>query len=239
MPRKPRLAPAGVTQHVIQRGNNRQLIFRDNQDRALFTNWLAQYSRQHAVQIHAWVYMSNHIHVLATPQREQGLPHMMQSLGRQYVRYFNQRYQRSGTLFEGRYKSCLVGSDHYVLACYRYIEMNPVRACMVANPGDYVWSSYLPNAHGAASGMLTPHPAFLGLGASAEARQTAYRGLFRLPENAVSQQALRLATQQGYVFGDGVFTEAMEKQFGVRLRPGRRGRPGIQGKDDAGATSSA
>ena len=142
MPRLTRVAPIGVAQHVIQRGNNRQLCFGDESDMAAYINWLKEYAKKYEVDIHAWVLMTNHVHLLCTPNQELAVSKMMQSLGRQYVRYFNYTYGRSGTLWEGRFKACLIESERYLLEVYRYIELNPVRACMVTEPSEYQWSSY-------------------------------------------------------------------------------------------------
>ena len=140
MPRLPRLSPVGIPQHLIQRGNNRQVCFSTEEDMAVYAHWLYDYAMKYIVHIHAWVFMTNHVHLLVTPWQANGVSRMMQSLGRYYVRYYNQTYRRSGTLWEGRYKSCLVESTDYLLQCYRYIELNPVRAGMVEDPSDYFWS---------------------------------------------------------------------------------------------------
>ena len=225
MARQPRVTPPGVPLHIIQRGNNRQAMFHDDEDRGLFSAWLSQYARERHVVIHAWVYMTNHIHLLLTPQEDRGLPAMMQALGRQYVRYFNKRHKRTGTLYEGRYKSCIVDSDQYLLTCYRYIEMNPVRARMVREPGHYRWSSYGHNAHGQACGFLEPHLCYLGLGDSPASRQRAYRKLFEHPLDEDIVGRIREATNRGHVFGRESFTSALEADTGARLRPGKPGRP--------------
>src|SRR3990172_6752399 len=179
MPRLPRLDPVGIPQHVIQRGNNRQVCFSSDEDLAVYAHWLCKYANQHAVHIHAWVFMTNHVHLLVTPWRSHSVSRMMQSLGRYYVRYYNTRYRRSGTLWEGRFKSCLVESTEYLLQCYRYIELNPVRAGLVADPCDYIWSSYRCNGLGIQSKLITPHEAYLELGKTEAERLENYRELFR------------------------------------------------------------
>lgn len=148
MARLPRVCPVGVPQHVIQRGNNRQVCFASEQDFAAYAGWLKEYSKKYQVEIHAWVLMTNHVHLLCTPRTENAVSFMMQSLGRSYVQYFNFRYKRTGTLWEGRFKSCLVQEEIYLSQLYRYIELNPVRAKIVEHPSDYVWSSYQINALG-------------------------------------------------------------------------------------------
>ncbi len=151
MARLARVAPVGVPQHIIQRGNNRQVCFAGEEDMKAYLHWLKEMSKKYQVDIHAWVLMTNHVHLLCTPWKENAVSQMMQSLGRLYVRYFNHTYQRSGTLWEGRFKSCLVQSERYLLELYRYIELNPVRADMVDKPSDYSWSSYAINALGVES----------------------------------------------------------------------------------------
>ena len=137
MPRKPRVSIPGVVEHVIQRGNNRQIIFTGEDDMGAYLTWLKDYAEQYDVKIHAWVLMTNHVHLLCTPSTTTAISKMMQSLGRMYVMYFNRKYHRTGTLWEGRYKSCLVQDERYLLHVHRYIELNPVRAEMVDDPGDY------------------------------------------------------------------------------------------------------
>ena len=137
MTRLKRICPPNITQHIIQRGNNRQVCFASEQDFEAYVAWLKQYSQHYKVKVHAWVLMTNHVHLLCTPADHNGVSKMMQSLGRHYVRYFNNTYKRTGTLWEGRFKSCLVDSDHYLLTLYRYIELNPVRANMVNHPAEY------------------------------------------------------------------------------------------------------
>ncbi|MBD3754851.1 MAG: transposase, partial [Gammaproteobacteria bacterium] len=146
MARLTRVTPAGIPIHLIQRGNNRQVIFADSSDFKAYLNWLKAYSVQYSVAVHAWCLMTNHVHLLCTADGEDSIGKMMQSIGRQYVRYFNHKYQRTGTLWEGRYRSCLVEAEDYLFEVYRYIELNPVRAGMVGDPSEYSWSSYRVNA---------------------------------------------------------------------------------------------
>lgn len=171
MPRQPRFCPPGMPQHLIQRGNNRQVCFNLDEDMAAYAHWLHDYAVRHRVAIHAWVFMTNHVHLLVTPETTDGLSRLMQSLGRHYVRHYNQRYRRSGTLWEGRFKSCLVQTEDYLLQCYRYIELNPVRAGMVNDPAEYPWSSYRCNALGVESRLLTLHDEYLKLGREPVERQ--------------------------------------------------------------------
>ena len=201
MARLPRLYLPDVPQHIIQRGINRQACFISDKDFASYAYWLDQSARQYQVAIHAWVFMTNHVHILATPQTEQGVSRMMQATGRHYVRYFNHSYGRTGTLWEGRFKSCLVDVEDYLLACHRYIELNPVRAGMVAVPEDYTWSSYKANGFGKQMRLWTPHRVYLELGVTMRERAVAYRGLFaaRVDESLVRQ--IRKATNRGMILG--------------------------------------
>jgi putative transposase len=182
MARAKRLNIPDVPQHVIQRGNNKQVCFFSELDYRVYLSKLKEYSEKYAVAIHAFVLMTNHVHLLATPTTAKGISDLMQNLGRYYVWHVNQRYQRTGTLWEGRFKSELVDSELYLLQVSRYIELNPVRAFMVADPADYPWSSYQANALGKSIQLLTPHPCYLALGATAAERQRNYRGLFARSE---------------------------------------------------------
>ena len=146
MPRKPRFNIVGIPQHVIQRGNNREPCFYSEQDYQRYLKDLSDSAKKHDCRIHAYVLMTNHVHLLVTPMVEHGISNMMQALGRRYVYYINKNYQRSGTLWEGRYKASLIDNERYLLTCMRYIELNPVRAKMVEHPGEYPWSSYQANA---------------------------------------------------------------------------------------------
>lgn len=225
MARLQRFIPPGIPQHVIQRGNNRNPCFVTDQDFAAYARWLKKYAAKFDVDIHAWVFMTNHVHLLLTPNIEQGLSSMMQSLGRSYVRYFNQIHERTGTLWEGRFKSCLVDTEQYLLACYRYIELNPVRANMVSNASDYAWSSYHCNALGVDSDLCTPHEQYLGLGDTRQARQQAYRTLFRVNLNNNLLREIRKSTNQGLVLGSDSFKETIERRFQRKIKPARMGRP--------------
>jgi putative transposase len=213
-----------VAQHLIQRGNNRQICFGDETDFATYANWLREAADRWSVAIHAWVFMTNHVHLLATPASTDGVSGMMQDLGRRYVRHFNDRWGRSGTLWEGRFKSCLVQDREYLLQCYRYIELNPVRAGMVQDPAEYSWSSYRTNALGVDSSLRTPHPEYLALG-DGPSRLSNYRALFATHVEDELIGEIRRATEQGQALGDARFIDEMERVTGRCLRPGRMGRP--------------
>lgn len=217
MARLPRVCPVGIPQHVIQRGNNRQPCFADERDFAAYADWLEEAARKFGVAVHAWVFMTNHVHLLVTPMAAGSVSRMMQTLGRRYVRYFNHSYRRTGTLWEGRFRSCLVEADTYLLTCQRYIELNPVRAGMVARPSDYHWSSFHTNALGIASRLWTPHPVYLGLGGDAPERAQTYLGLFDTALGEQSVGEIRAATNMGLALGNDRFKEEIERLTGRRL----------------------
>ena len=175
MARKPRFNIPGMPQHVIQRGNNRNACFYDESDYRFYLECLAKASEKFDCDIHAYVLMTNHVHLLVTPHADYAVSQMMQSVGRRYVRYINRCYRRTGTLWEGRYKAALVDSERYLLMCSRYIELNPIRANIVDGPADYKWSSYRHNAFGELDDCVKAHPLYEALGADAESRQVAYR----------------------------------------------------------------
>lgn len=178
MTRLPRPDLAGVPQHVVQRGNNRMPCFLDDDDRQRYLQCLRQSLIRHGCELHAYVLMSNHVHLLLTPPEKGTVSRLMQMFARNYAGLFNGRHGRTGTLWEGRYKSCVVDTEGYVLTCSRYIELNPVRAWMASDPADYPWSSYCANALGQPDSLITPHAAMLALGNDKETRITAYRALF-------------------------------------------------------------
>lgn len=225
MARLLRISPVGVSVHLIQRGNNRQSCFGALEDYSAYVGWLKEYSKQYAVDIHAWVLMTNHVHLLCTPQQEGAVSQMMQSLGRRYVQYFNYQYRRSGTLWEGRYKSCLVQSEQYLIELYRYIELNPVRAKMVNDPSEYAWSSYQINALGKMSDLCTPHPEYLRLGKTQNERMENYRALFSRHVEGDLLDDIRLSTNKGMAIGHDRFKDEIEKLTGRRLKPQKVGRP--------------
>jgi len=210
MPRKPRFQLVGVPQHVIQRGNNREPCFYAEEDYRRYLDDCHEAAERYQCCIHAYVLMTNHVHLLVTPMAEYGISGMMQVLGRRYVYYMNKTYQRTGTLWEGRYKSSLVDSDQYLLTCMRYIELNPVRAEMVDHPADYKWSSYQSNAQGQYDKLLQPHMLYKNLGSTLGMRQGAYRELFRNHE---------------LVLGSSYFKDKIESLIQRPARHRKSGRP--------------
>lgn len=215
----------GVPQHVVQRGNNRQACFFAEADYLYYLGALRAAADKYGGRIHAYVLMTNHVHLLMTPERENALSGIMQSVGRRYVRYVNKKYRRSGTLWEGRFKASLVQSERYLLACYRYIELNPVRAGMVDHPGEYRWSSYGANAQGAVDETLCLHDEYLRLGSTASEQQAAYRALFRHLLAPAMIADIRDAMKHELVVGTSRFKDQVEAMTNRRARMGRPGRP--------------
>ncbi|HEV7856878.1 MAG TPA: transposase [Herminiimonas sp.] len=227
MARLPRLVVPNQPHHIIQRGNDRQPIFRDTADYLAFLNWLRDASRQFKVAIHAYVLMTNHLHLLASPSDEQGLSKMMQWIGRHYVPYFNQKYERTGTLWQGRYKATVIDSERYLMTCCRYIELNPVRAGMVAAPADYSWSSYMHHIGIKPDSIITDHPLYWALGNTPFEREVAYKALAEQGVNEEDVAALTEATLKGWALGSEKFKSLLEKQTQRRVRKAKRGRPAL------------
>jgi putative transposase len=225
MARLPRLTLPGFPHHVIQRGNNRQAIFQAVSDYQTLLGLLAESAIKFEVQIHAYVLMSNHFHLLVTPQTEDGLPHLMQAVGRSYVRYFNGTHKRSGTLWEGRYKSTLIQTDRYLLACMAYIDLNPVRAGLVAQARDYPWSSFGYYTGQRADKFITPHPLVWELGNTPFAREAAYAELVQSGIGSVQQQALTDSALRGWALGEPDFVADLQRRTERRVSKAAAGRP--------------
>ena len=225
MARQPRLTVAGYPHHVIQRGNDRQAIVRDDADREKLWALLAEQSAIFKVAIHAYVVMDNHLHLRATPQTDEGLPKLMQAVGRSYVRYFNLRHQRTGTLWEGRYRSNLIESERYLLACMVYIDLNPVRAGMVQEPADYKWSSHRHCIGQLSDKLVTPHALFWGLGNTPFAREAAYLSLVQAGLAAAEKEKLTRSALSGWALGSPRFVAELKELTPRRLLPGKAGRP--------------
>jgi putative transposase len=241
VPRKPRFYLPGIPAHIVQRGNCRQATFFDDDDYAAYLNWLYDGAQRHHCAIHAYALMTNHVHFLVTPQRGESISRLVQYVGRHYVTYVNRAYRKSGTLWEGRHKGCLISSDDYLLACMRYIELNPVRAGMVSCPGDYRWSSYRFNAGDRPTPVLTPHPVYLGLGRTQQERVYAYRELFRSALEPDQVHHIRATVQTGTPLGNDRFKEQIEQALQCKVGHSRRGRPRVspeKGTDWTGPTST-
>lgn len=225
MARLPRLTVTGYPHHVILRGNDRQDIFRNTADYQRMLDLFEQHSREQGVDIHAYVLMTNHLHLLLTPQKDQALPKMMQAVGRSYVQIFNKMHGRTGTLWEGRYRSTVIQTERYLLACMAYIDLNPVRAHMVAQPDDYLWSSYGHYAGRRNDRLITPHAFYWGLGNTPFAREAAYAEMVHAGIQADQQRALTDATLSGWALGDAKFIAELKAQTPRRLSKGKAGRP--------------
>ena len=232
MARLPRYFVPDQPLHVIQRGNDRQPIFAKEDDYLFYLDCLRDAAARHRLAIHAYVLMTNHVHLLASPQQEQSVAKTLQSVGRRYVQYFNYTYGRSGTRWEGRYRATLLDSETYLMACYRYIELNPVRAGMVAHPREYRWSSYRCHAEGETDPLVTDHELFRRLGRSATARQAAYRALFKAHLGEGTLTAIREATNKGWALGNDRFRERMAVLTGRRTSPLPKGRPKLRKDGD-------
>lgn len=223
MPRQPRFVLVGHPQHIIIRGNNRGIIFNHRNDYLFFLGKLGQAIEKYECQLHAYVLMTNHVHFLISPETECGISKVIQAVGRSYVQYFNKKYRRTGTLWEGRYKASLIDSETYALTCYRYIELNPVRANMVVSPKGYPWSSYGFNAQGMENKLITPHDLYFRLGATKSKRISAYKNLFNgyFPESEVNQ--IRDATNKCWAIGSEEFIKSLSNEAARPLIPSRRG----------------
>ena len=227
MVRLPRYTLPGQPQHVIQRGNNRSALFESSADYEFFRACLTRACETHRCLVHAYVLMPNHVHLLMTPTFNSGIGKVMQSVGRRYVQRFNVANNRTGTLWEGRYRATVIDSDRYLLTCYRYIELNPVRAGLAARPEEYVWSSHRANAHGFSDVLVTPHPMYLTLGPSSGDRLRAYAALFRSALDDAMLEEIRNSTNKGWALGSERFRKEVTVCVGrraERLPRGRRSR---------------
>ncbi len=225
MARLPRLTLPGYAHHVIQRGNNRQPIFLQLADYATWLRLAAECARQFDVAIHAYVLMENHFHLLATPESAEGLPKMMQALGRRYVRYFNDQHARTGTLWEGRYRSTVIQAEQYLLPCMTTMDLNPVRAGLVSVPQDYPWSSYSHYVGQRVDKLVTVHPIVWAMGNTPFSREAAYADLVKRGVGDGSQLALTEATLGGWALGDARFVAELQKKIPRRVTKGSPGRP--------------
>ncbi len=218
MPRHGRIILPGVTVHAIQRGNNRAACFHGDEDRLFYLHHLGRLLREEGCALHAYCLMTNHVHLLLTPERAQSCGRLFKRLGLLHTQYTNRRYERTGTLWEGRFRSCLVQSERYLIACQRYIELNPVRAGIVSHPGAYTWSSYRANAEGELDFLITPHRDYVTLG------RDEYRTLFGMPFDAELLREIRSTTNGGYALGTEAFQNEITRKTGRRATRGMPGR---------------
>jgi putative transposase len=225
MARLPRLTVPGYPHHIIQRGNNRQPIFAASADYAILLTLLDEHARKAGVAIHAYVLMSNHFHLLATPDTAAGIPQMMQSVGRRYVRHFNRAQGRTGTLWEGRYRSTLIQAERYLLACMAYIDLNPVRAGIAETAGDYPWSSYSHSVGRRSDRLITPHPIYWELGNTPFAREAAYAALVSSGVSLAQQAAVTDSVLRGWALGEPDYVADLQRRTARRVSMARAGRP--------------
>jgi putative transposase len=217
------MLPPGLPAHVTVRGNNRDDTYHCEGDRLYFLRCLQEAASANSVAVHAYVLMSNHVHILGTPQREGAFGRAIQNVGRRYVAYFNERHDRTGTLWEGRFRSTVVEADAYLFACHRYIDLNPVRAGIVPSPKEYRWSSHNFYARGEANPVLTPHPLVQSLGLSAPSRQRAYAALFEEAMDSELLDRIRFATRKSWALGTDAYCRTLEDKLGRRVSPETRG----------------
>lgn len=209
--------------HITLRGNDRQDIFHCDGDRLRFLSCLEDAAPRYGLAVHAYVLMTNHVHLLVTGRDRESASKTVQSVGRRYVAYFNERYERTGTLWEGRYRSTIVEAERYLFACHRYIDTNPVRAGMVAHPVDYTWSSHHFYALGRPDSLITPHPAILALSADEDRRRKAYVRMFELPLEDKVLDVIRGCSNKGWALGSAEFCDSLEETAGRRAGPIGRG----------------
>ncbi|MFL0796418.1 MAG: transposase [Cellvibrionaceae bacterium] len=225
MPRKSRFYLPNIPVHIVQRGQSRDPVFFEAQDYATYAYWVSEAAKRYNVSVHAFVLMTNHIHLLITPLDGDSVSRFMQFIGRRYVPYINHKYGRSGSIWEGRYKASLVQAEEYFLTVMRYIELNPVRAGMVASPGHYRWSSFCHNIGVRDIGFIDFHEAYEQLGRTKEARCRAYGELFSVHIDGASMRCISEAWQSGTPLGNEYFKDKIEKQLSKKVGQARRGRP--------------
>lgn len=216
---------AGIPVHAVQRGNNHGACFFRDEDRAFYLHHLERLLRPSGCLLHAYCLMTNHVHLLLTPLHPSSCGSLMKHLGQLHSQYVNRTYERTGSLWEGRFRSCLVQSEEYLLACHRYIELNPVRAGMVEHPRQYPWSSYRVNAEGETSGLVVQHQEYLRLGRRIGDRCRAYRALFDPIPGHDRFDDIRQATNGNFALGNEAFRRKMAATLGRRVEPARAGRP--------------
>jgi len=212
MPRPLRDFDPGSCLHITQRGDNRESCFFSDADRLRYLEHLKRYCVEYGCDLHAYVLMSNHVHLLLTPRERYAHSRLMCSISQRTSRYSHWRHHKTGTMWDGRYRCCLVQQEDYLLICQRYIELNPVRAGMVEFAGAYRWSSYRCNAEGKGNGLVTQHPVYLALGADTAMRAAAYRALFDVPFAQTDLERIRMATRSEFAVGDQAFMRAVAEK---------------------------
>ena len=237
MARLPRLTVAAYPHHIILRGNNGQAIFQDGDDYRRLLRYLSDFALEQKVAVHAYVLMGNHLHLLLTPETHDGVPRMMQALGRRYVRYFNDRHGRTGTLWEGRYRCGLIEADRYLLVCMAYMDLSPVRAGIASAPQDHPWSSYAHYAGLQSDSLLTPHALYWQLGNTPFAREAAYVQWVKGGVSAQLCEKITRAALAGLALGESDFIADLQQRTARRVTPGRAGRPALKSQRAAGRTA--
>jgi len=227
VPRKPRFYLPNIPVHIVQRGHSREPVFFETADYQAYLHWLKEASVRYECQIHAYVLMTNHIHILTTPKNTNSISLMMQYLGRQYVPYINYKYGTSGSIWEGRYKANMIQEDDYLLSCMRYIELNPVRANMVKSPGAYQWSSYHANGLGKVNALVQSHYLYHSLGKTLKKRLNTYTSLFKAHFDKEEIDSIRSSCQSGTPLGNDSFKQKIEKKLKCKTGQLRRGRPRV------------
>ena len=225
MARLPRLIIPGQPHYVIQRGSNGQAIFQDAADYGVFLGWLRSAARTYKVALHAYALLPDCVHLLVSPADEAGLGQMMQWIGRYYVPYFNQKYQRSGALWQGRYKAAVIDAEPFFMLCSRYIERQPLRAQLGSSPFDHAWSSYTHHAGHKPDPLVTDHPLYWSLGNTPFEREAAYIALTEQALTAAETAALEAAVLKGWPLGSDRFKSALETKMKRQVLPAKRGRP--------------
>lgn len=225
MPRRKRMYLSGVPFHIVQRGNNREACFYSPEDYQYYLYLLKIALKRYAVNLHCYVLMTNHVHLLMTPSDKEGISNVMKVLGSRYAQYMNQTYQRTGTMWEGRHKSSAVDDDIYLLKCYRYIELNPVTANMVSRPEEYEWSSYGANAYGDISDIIQPHQQYLNLSKNTDTRCYYYRELFKYALSEADIHGIRLAAHYCQPLGSDRFKTEITAKTQQKLGQMYHGRP--------------
>ena len=225
MPRHARIVPAGLPLHVVHRGHNRRACFLSPDDYQRYLNSLEKFADGFACHVHAYVLMTNHVHLLVTAQNPGGIAALMKEVAQRHAQFMNWKTGQTGSFWEGRFHSNPVESDHYLFACYRYIELNPVRAGLVSHPADYPWSSYRCNARAEPAAWIQPHSGYLALGEDPRSRAIAYRDLFNAELDPRLVEEIRAVSREGNALGTPEFRARLEAQFGLQASPRRRGRP--------------
>ena len=225
MARLPRLTVPGQPHHIIQRGNNRQPIFASAEDRGLLLHLVEEHARKHQVAVHAYLLLETQFHLLATPERDDAIPQMMQGIGRSYVRHFNLRHARTGTLWEGRYRATVIQAGRYLLPCMTYLDLSPVEAGLAAEAADYAWSSHLHYIGRRTDRLITPHALYWELGNTPFARDEAYGNLVRAGVSEAAKHSLTDSAMRGWALGDDAYVAELQRKTERRLVPGIPGRP--------------